>query len=155
MSLVGSNSINPVVRPTLCGRRAIASFGERGQVVETVVVLPRQAWEQFLADSDEGALLAVIRRQPRRPPPQDVDYPEWHRVCDVQLCGEPYRVLRLVDVVDGEERLFAAPGTTPEGEKRGGVPYWLQGEALLHWITDETARPAKGPIDWEQYRPGR
>lgn len=115
-----------------------------------VVVLPRQSWERFLADRDEAALLAVIRAQAWRPPPRDVEYPEWHRICDVQISGQPFRIHRLVDVEDGEERLFAEPVAKPNLNEPG-VPYQLQGEALRHWVLEETRSPSKGPIDWNRY----
>lgn len=120
--------------------------------MSTVVVLPRLAWEQFLQTRDEKALLAIIRSLPRRPPPKDVDYPEWHRICDLRLAGEPYRVTRLVDVEDGEVRLFIGLIDQADKSNEGCVPFWLQGAGLQQWILDETKKPTKGPIDWERYR---
>jgi hypothetical protein len=113
----------------------------------------RRAWERFLEDGDEAAFLEVVRAWPRRRPSADVEYPEIHRICDVELCGQAYRVMRTVDVVDGEERLFVEPTEAPNYDTPG-VPYWLQGEGLRRWVVEEGECPAKGEIDWEQYRGG-
>lgn len=115
-----------------------------------MVVLSPRVWEKFLADGDEAALAAAISAQSRRPPPQDVEYPEWHRICDVQLCGQSYRVSRLVDVIDGEERLFIETTDSPNFQEKG-VPYQLHGEALRCWVVEESESPSKGPIDWAHY----
>ncbi len=115
-----------------------------------VMVLPEKAWERFLADHDERALLAVIRSLPQRPPPRDVEYPEYHRICDVELCRQAFRITRLVDVIDGEERLFIEPITDPKLEE-GGVPYQLRGEALREWVVEESRSPSKGPVNWKRF----
>ena len=99
---------------------------------ELVRELPRQAWEQFLSDADGTALVAALRSLPTRGPLRDVGYPEYHRLCDVELCGSAYRVSRLVDPDDGRERLFISPTDHPDYHARG-VPYWLQGAALARW----------------------
>jgi hypothetical protein len=112
--------------------------------------LPKAAWEAYERDQDETALLAAVAAQPERRPP-DADYPEFHRLRDVELCGQAYRVCRLVDLDDGQERLFIEPTDVPayDGE---GVPYQLQGKALRRWVRDESAYPAKDDIDWDSYR---
>jgi hypothetical protein len=115
-----------------------------------VAVLPETAWERFLRDHDEAALLALIRSLPERPAPRDVEYPEYHRICDIQLGKQAYRISRLVDVVDGEERLFIEAIKTPNLAEPG-VPYQLRGEALRHWVVEESEKPAKKPIDWKRY----
>ena len=98
--------------------------------------LPASAWERFLADGDGPALLAALGAIAERGPPRDVDYPEYHRLCDVELSGQPYRVCRLVDVDDGRERLFIQPTDTPDLE-RPGVPYSLRGAELVRWVRSE------------------
>ena len=112
--------------------------------------LPREAWERFLADADGAALLSAIRTQPQRRPP-DAEYPEFHRLCDVVLNGESYRVSRLVDLDDGQELLYIDLTDVPHFDVQG-VPYWLQGKALRRWVRDETEYPADEEIDWEEYR---
>jgi hypothetical protein len=114
--------------------------------------LPRAAWERFLADKDAAALLAAVRANPPLRRPVDADYPEYHRLRDVDLGGEAYRVCRLVDPDDGRERLFIEPTDVPAFDSEG-VPYWLRGEALRRWVRDETEYPADDETDWESYRP--
>jgi hypothetical protein len=58
-----------------------------------------------------------------------VDYPELHRIGDVELGGKAYRILRLVDLKDYSERLFIELTQSPNF-KESGVPYRLQGAAL-------------------------
>jgi hypothetical protein len=119
----------------------------------SVQELPSGSWEQFLADRDGAALLAVLASLPLCKPPRDVDYPEIHRICDLELGGRAYRLSRLVDLADGQERLLIEP-TEFADFREGGVPYELQGAALRRWVTDETLSSAKGPVAWEEYLGG-
>jgi hypothetical protein len=59
----------------------------------------------------------------------------------------------LVDLDDGQERLFIEPTDAPSCDQPG-VPYWLRGAALARWVREEAACPTDGPIDWEAYRSG-
>ena len=110
----------------------------------------KDAYERFLRDNDEAALLAATEALPRHSLSNDVEYPEVHRICDIRLLGKTFRVCRLVDVDDGEVRVFIEPTSFASDEP--GVPYWLQGERLLGWIRDETESPSKGPVNWDAYR---
>jgi hypothetical protein len=112
--------------------------------------LPTQLWDQFLSDGDESTILAALLLIPIREPPRDVDYPEFHRICDLKLAGQAYRVTRLVDMGDGQERLFIKATDVPNLTDNG-VPYRLRGVALQRWICDERASPSKGPVSWKQY----
>jgi hypothetical protein len=112
--------------------------------------LPRADWEAYVRSRDESALLAAVAAQPERPPP-DADYPEFHRLRDVDLRGRAYRVYRLIDPDDGQERLFIEPTDVPDFG-REGVPHRLQGKALRRWVREEAANPAKNDIDWDAYR---
>jgi hypothetical protein len=115
--------------------------------------LPVEAWEKFLADGDGSALLARLRAIPTRQSPRDVSYPAYHRICDVDLGSQAFRVSRLVDLDDGMERLFIEPTDTPD-LLEPGVPYWLRGQALSQWIREEETCPSDDKIDWESYRSG-
>jgi hypothetical protein len=115
--------------------------------------LPADAWERFLADGDGPALLARLRVLPTRLAPRDASYPEYHRLCDVDLGGQAYRVSRLIDLDDGRERLFIEPTDVPNFDEPG-VPYWPRGPALARWVREEAAGPTDGEIDWEAYRSG-
>lgn len=103
--------------------------------------LPTDVWERFLADGDEAAFLAIVQALPSRPVP-DAGYPELHRISDAVLCGEPFRVVRLVDVEDGETTLFIAP-TNHAAPESPGVPYRLQGLNLIRWVQDERTNPTR------------
>lgn len=105
----------------------------------------RTSWERFLQDDDESAFIGAIRSAKFERPIGE--YPWLHRISDIQLSNKWYRVIRFVDEA---EQVFIQDCDTPSAEP--GVPYWLQGDALRRWIRDEEEAPAKGPIDWEQYR---
>jgi uncharacterized protein (TIGR02996 family) len=86
------------------------------------------------------------------------DYPQRHRLCDVRLRGEPFRVTRCM-TCNGKLQLFRVADSVWGSEP--GVPLWLEGEALRRWIEDERAAEsaAEGdedlrdhPTDWERYR---
>lgn len=112
--------------------------------------LSAMAWEQFLAVRDEAALRAVLRQLPDGEPPGNADYPMLHRICDVILQGQAYRVSRFVDLADGRERLFIAT-TQFADPKQGGVPYQLQGVKLRRWICKERESSAKASVAWDKY----
>ena len=111
--------------------------------------LPVDAWEQFLVERNEPELLAVLVQLPIVGPPS-MEFPAMHRICDVELLGQTYRVCRFVDLIDGRERLFLEPTAFADLEEEG-VPYRLRGAALCRWITDESESPSKDAINWEDY----
>ena len=114
--------------------------------------LPREAWERYLADRDGGTLLVTVRTRPPIRGPVQAGYPQYHRLRDVPVGDQAYRVCRLVDGEAGEF-LFVEPTHVPDFTAQG-VPYWLQGEALRRWVRDEVECPAKEEVDWEQYWSG-
>jgi hypothetical protein len=57
----------------------------------------------------------------------------------------------LVDLDDGQVRLFTEPNVTP-GFDEPGVPYWLRGRALAWWVREEAVCPADDKINWQIYR---
>jgi hypothetical protein len=102
--------------------------------------LPLTAFERFLRDHDARSLLAAAGPA-RDHSPGRARWPEVHRICDVVLDGQGWRVCRLVDSVTGNASLFLDPTDTSSPEP--GVPYSLQGDALLEWVRAETASPSK------------
>jgi hypothetical protein len=100
------------------------------------------AFERFLRDHDAAALLAAAGPA-REEPPGQAEFPEVHRLCDVVVGGNGWRVARVVDVVTGESRLFVEETDVPLPEP--GVPYSLQGDALLEWVRAETESPSDEP----------
>lgn len=112
--------------------------------------LPSQVWEHFLADGDASALLTSLSLVPSYDRPLDVDYPLIHRICDVELAGQGYRVTRVVNLSDCTETLFINPTNVPD-YREPGVPYRLSGSALRRWIEDEIDDPEKGPVNWSEY----
>jgi hypothetical protein len=110
-----------------------------------VHMLPRRtlsasAFERFLRDHDARSLLAAAASA-RDPLARGANWPELHRICDVVVDGQGWRVCRLVDSVTGDRSLFLDPTDTPSGDP--GVPYSLQGQALLKWVRAESASPSK------------
>jgi uncharacterized protein (TIGR02996 family) len=95
-----------------------------------------------------------------RPPKGNVQascghkYPKLHRVGDIRLRGEPYRVVRCIEC---NGKLEAIKIENSYWRAEPGVPIWLEGIALQRWIEDELADEAgerimDRPTDWERYR---
>lgn len=110
----------------------------------------RVLWEQYTRDGNPVELLRFIREHPGVTTTSGQQYPRLHRICDVILEGQAYRLLRHAHWI---EYLILKP--IPRGiadPDRPGVPYWLTGAQLRRWVQDELTSPTKAPTDWEQYR---
>jgi hypothetical protein len=125
--------LNGLASPQSAGHDARMDFW-------TLRELPAELWERFLADGDDAAMLAAVNGLAEHKPLHDVDYPAWHRICDVELGGRAFRVTRLVDVDDGQERLFIQPTAYPDYQ-RPGVPYSRRGKVLIEWVRLEESSP--------------
>jgi hypothetical protein len=110
------------------------------------------AFERFLKDRDEAALLAAVHRSGGRAPSADEDTPVAHRIRDVLLGGSAYRVVRVADPDDRTTKLYIYPTDAPSFAQPG-VPFALQGEALWQWVEDELHSPTEGRVDWRRYDP--
>ena len=86
------------------------------------------------------------------------DHPQRHRLCDVRLRGEPFRVVRCM-LCNGKLQIVRVADSVWGSQP--GVPLWLEGEALQRWIEDERAAEAAAEAadelrdhqtDWERYR---
>ena len=112
------------------------------------------AFERFLSDGDQAALLAAVREFGGRAPSKDLDSPVAHRICDVQLDGLGFRVVRVADPDDRTTKLYIYPTDSPSFTQPG-VPFRLQGEALWRWVEDELRSPADvdEQVDWSRYDP--
>ena len=75
------------------------------------------------------------------------EYPDVHRIVDVQLETGVFRICRQISA--GEE-LTAAPIDKPW--KSPGVPLWLTGDKLRQWAALEAQEPSDEPTDWSTYR---
>ncbi len=101
------------------------------------------AWENFLQNSEQATLLKVVEEYI----PEDFDpnyelSDEWfietmkkpylatHRICDIELCGKPFRVTRTSDAA---EILTILPCKEPSFDQPG-VSYSLSGVALQKYI---------------------
>jgi hypothetical protein len=100
------------------------------------------AFERFLRDHDAAALLAAAGPE-REEPPGQAEFPEAHRLCDVVVEGKGWRVARVVDALAGGSRLFVEETDVPM--PKPGVPYSLQGNALLEWVRAEMESPSDEP----------
>ena len=108
-----------------------------------------QAYEQFLTDADEALFKAAIVQHGGSAPSSELDCPIAHRIQDVLVCGDWYRIVRVYDPDDRSSRMFVYPTETP-GEQMG-VPYELSGAALHQWVMDELKEPTDGDTDWTKY----
>lgn len=108
-----------------------------------------QAYERFLTDSDESSFKMAIERHGGCAPSSELDCPIAHRIRDVLVCEEWYRIVRVYDTDDRSCCLFIYPTETP-GEQ-SGVPYELSGESLHRWVMDEMEEPTDEGTDWSKY----
>lgn len=110
----------------------------------------RQAWELYLQTGEETPLLDLIHAHPEARASCSHEYPFVHRIHDIMLNGEIYRVIRCLHC---NERLRFLPKETKNiSLTQEGVPYWLTGPALAAWAAQEDPDSSGGPVDWEQYR---
>jgi len=68
-------------------------------------------------------------------------FPELHRLCDVTVNGQSWRISRIVDLETGDATLFAERVDVPSDVP--GVAYFLEGAALIEWARAESAEGAK------------
>ena len=107
----------------------------------------KQAWENYLQSSDKKALLKAIKEF-SIPVPSEYDYPFVHRICDIQIGRNSFRVTRLAD---SDETIYINKCDTPSLEVKG-VPYWLKGNKLQEWVKLESDKPSKEETNWNNYR---
>src|SRR5688572_13833338 len=109
----------------------------------------RALWEQYELTGDTEPLAAFVETQASSLAECEHEFPYKHRICDVQLRGRYFRVLRCVEC---DEQLAFVPIAPNLARDVPGVPYWLQGEVLAAWLAEEAECPTKAPVDWERYR---
>ncbi len=107
------------------------------------------AYSRYLADSDADAFLSVITSHGGVAPDSELDYPVAHRIHDISLNGNDYRIVRVHDVDTRDSKLFVYPTEVPGAQP--GVPYELVGDGLHQWVLDELAEPTDEATDWERY----
>ncbi len=113
-----------------------------------VTDLLAQAYERYLTDEDEASLKAAILQYGGIAPSPDLDCPIAHRIRDMIVCGDWYRVVRVYNTDDRTCRILIYPTDTPG--QQAGVPYELSGEMLHRWVMDELQEPTDGATDWKQ-----
>ncbi|HYE17699.1 MAG TPA: hypothetical protein VEA69_04600 [Tepidisphaeraceae bacterium] len=76
-------------------------------------------------------------------------WPALHRVCDVVVGGEAFRVVRCAGCAERSivERI------RPEVARpdQPGVPCDLTGERLRRWVAAEEESPTKEDVDWDKW----
>lgn len=108
-----------------------------------------KAYSRFLADLDADALLSVIASHGGVAPDSELDCPIAHRIHDISLNGNDYRIVRVYDVDTRDSKLFVFPTDVPGTHP--GVPYELAGDGLHQWVLDELVEPTDEATNWEQY----
>ncbi|MCC9655270.1 hypothetical protein [Rhodopirellula halodulae] len=109
-----------------------------------------QAYEQFLMDGDEVLLKSAIEQYGGTESPSELDCPFAHRIQDLVVCGDWFRVVRVYDPDDRSCRVYIYPFDTSFGGQPG-VPYELSGDSLHQWVMDELEEPTDGDTDWSKY----
>ncbi|ALV08952.1 hypothetical protein [Roseateles depolymerans] len=107
----------------------------------------KDALISFLESGDATEIGEIIASNPDLVSFNCGDYPDVHRVMDLQLNGKSFRVCRQLSRA---ENITLTPIDEPS--ETPGVPLWLTGERLMRWATDETENPADEPTDWSKYR---
>jgi len=95
------------------------------------------SYERYLDDHDEDALLSAIKLYGGFGPPEDLDCPLAHRICDIRISNADFRIVRIYNLDDRSSKLLIYPTDTPGPQK--GVPFEMQGDRLHKWVMDELA----------------
>ena len=113
----------------------------------------KEAWESYLLDSDEESLLVAIGKY-SLPTPKEFDFPFAHRIQDIKIGSDFYRVVRLANE---NESIYIYKCDTPSLEMNG-VPYWLKGERLQYWVRLESGKEfnpdyePENDTNWDMFR---
>jgi hypothetical protein len=97
--------------------------------------LPNEIWEACLKNGSLQKIEHYLAENSAIQIPADLDYPFVHRICDFELNGQAYRLLR--EVVNNTENLFMLEWEYQNAGENIGVPYPLKGESLKRWMNDE------------------
>lgn len=99
-------------------------------------------WQSYLASGDGEGLLSFIESHSEVTRPCGHPFPQSHRIQDIQLLGQRFRVVRCVLC---EEKLTFSKIEERTYTDTPGVPYSLHGEELKRWA-DQADKPKKSPI---------
>ena len=100
----------------------------------------------YFESGNEAGLLVILEESPEVVSAEYGEYPDFHRITDIQLGSKFYRVCRQISqnekltFMDIDELMDQAPG----------VPLWLEGEKLKAWAENDS--DTDEPVDWESYR---
>ena len=101
----------------------------------------------FLDSGDEASLRLLIDENPEVIESGCGDYPDFHRVVDINIGNKHYRVCRQISA---DEKITLS--SIEKALDETGVPIWLEGEKLRQWAKAEEDDPSDEPVDWENYR---
>lgn len=107
----------------------------------------KHALDDLLNSGAVSALESLIDSHPEAVARKSGDYPDFHRIVDIQIGTKHYRICRQISA---GEVLTVLP--IEEALDSPGVPIWLQGEKLRSWARIEEENPSDDPTDWELYR---
>lgn len=105
----------------------------------------KEAWEQYLRDDDEAALKDAINRF-GMPPPVNAEFPFAHRIKDINLNGQYFRIIRTADP---EETIYIIECPTPALETKG-ISYSLKGEELRQWVERTRQAEQQEENEWQE-----
>ncbi|MCF6189970.1 MAG: hypothetical protein L3J51_05810 [Cocleimonas sp.] len=99
----------------------------------------------YLKSDDEKYLLELLDKNPELIGIEYSEYPDFHRIIDIQLGSKKYRVCRQISQ---NENLILIE--IDELMDQLGVPLWLEGEKLRTWANsfDDTSEP----VNWDSYK---
>ena len=81
----------------------------------------------------------------------NLDYPYSHRICDLRIKSQCYRLIR--EVFNNTEKLYVLACDEQSVGESTGVPYPLKAEQLQRWINDEESEDidSESPSCWQKY----
>lgn len=100
----------------------------------------------YLESGDKSGLLAILEEYPEAVSAESGEYPDFHRITDIQLGSKIYRVCRQIS--QNEKLTFMEIDELKD--QVPGVPLWLEGEKLKAWAEEDS--DTDEPVDWESYR---
>lgn len=107
----------------------------------------KAALNHYFSSGDTSKLQSVISAHSDLVSTEYGEYPDFHRIVDIQIGSGNFRVCRQISQ---GEMLTLLP--VNEALDMPGVPLWLEGEKLRGWARNEEENPSDGPTNWDQYR---
>jgi hypothetical protein len=105
-----------------------------------------ELWEEYMRGADSIRLANYVRAHPGLSELCSHSYPVLHRLQDIRLQGQVYRVSRCADC---NERLYFVNCDESCVSTKPGVPLWFKGRSLRRWIKEVVEPTIDGEDFWK------